>query len=217
MALRIKQARVFAFVDFGQSGICIGSEMSGGVRNVTVNNCVFDRIARGIFIKTARGRGGVIEDLRFSNLSLHRLEGPALAIDCGFVYTIGDAGDSSAADRLRAAVVPVGEGTPVVRRISFSNITIRDAPHAARLQGLPEMPLTDIALNDVTASDVAAGIECANAERVVLDGRHRRAGRARGARPGRGAACRQRAAAVSPARRLRTRPTPAPTAPAGKG
>jgi len=259
-----------AFVDFGQSGICIGSEMSGGVRNVTVNNCVFDRIARGIFIKTARGRGGVVEDLRFSNLSLQRLEGPALEIDCGFVYTIGDVGDSSAADRLRATAVPVGEGTPVIRRISFSNITIRDAPRAARLQGLPEMPLTDIALNDVTASDVAAGIECANAERVVLDDvvvdakagpgvsaakvRDLELHRVRNTRPSPGrplvalADVRQvlvhggRAVAGTgalveheardqgevqlagnvlppsvPARRLRTRPPPAPPAPAGKG
>jgi polygalacturonase len=52
----------------GHGGVVIGSEMSGGVKNVVISNCVFIGTDRGIRIKSRRGRGGAIEDIRVSNL-----------------------------------------------------------------------------------------------------------------------------------------------------
>ena len=48
----------------GHGGVVIGSEMSGGVKNITISNCVFDGTDRGIRIKTTRGRGAAVEDIR---------------------------------------------------------------------------------------------------------------------------------------------------------
>jgi len=52
----------------GHGGVVIGSEMSGGIRNVVISNCVLIGTDRGIRIKTRRGRGGILEDIRVSNL-----------------------------------------------------------------------------------------------------------------------------------------------------
>ena len=49
----------------GHGGVVIGSEMSGGVRRVTISNCVFDGTDSGIRLKSSRGRGGVVEELGF--------------------------------------------------------------------------------------------------------------------------------------------------------
>src|SRR5207245_3333293 len=52
----------------GHGAVVLGSEMSGDVRNVVISNCVFSETECGIRIKTRRGRGGVIEDVRVSNI-----------------------------------------------------------------------------------------------------------------------------------------------------
>ena len=49
--------------------------MSGGVKKVTISNCVFDGTDRGIRIKSTRGRGGVVEDIRVSNVVMSDMEG----------------------------------------------------------------------------------------------------------------------------------------------
>ena len=52
----------------GHGGVVLGSEMSGDIRNVTISNCIFQDTDRGIRLKSRRGRGGVIEDIRVNNL-----------------------------------------------------------------------------------------------------------------------------------------------------
>ncbi len=60
----------------GHGGVVIGSEMSGGVRNVVISNCIFEGTDRGIRIKTRRGRGGVVEDIRVSNIVMKNVMCP---------------------------------------------------------------------------------------------------------------------------------------------
>ncbi|WP_019640761.1 glycoside hydrolase family 28 protein, partial [Paenibacillus fonticola] len=52
----------------GHGAVVLGSEMSGDIRNVTISNCVFKQTDRGIRLKSRRGRGGVVEDIRISNI-----------------------------------------------------------------------------------------------------------------------------------------------------
>src|SRR5699024_11417725 len=52
----------------GHGGVVIGSEMAGGVRNVVISACVFQGTDRGIRVKTRRGRGGLIENLRVTGI-----------------------------------------------------------------------------------------------------------------------------------------------------
>jgi polygalacturonase len=125
----------------GPGGIVIGSEMSGGVQNVIISNCVFIATDRGIRIKSRRGRGGSVEDIRASNLIM---DGVLCPFTINLYYNIGERGNLIVSDKNPR---PVDNGTPRIRGIHFSHITARQAKYAAGfLYGLAEMPLEDISL-----------------------------------------------------------------------
>jgi polygalacturonase len=131
----------------GHGGVVIGSEMSGGVKNVVISNCVFIGTDRGIRIISRRGRGGVIEDIRVSNLIM---DGVLCPFTMNLYYHIGERGNLNVADKNPRLV---NDGTPRLRRIHFSHITAREVKHAAGfLYGLAEMPLEDISFSDVSIS-----------------------------------------------------------------
>jgi polygalacturonase len=114
-------------------GLSIGSEMSGGVKNVTIANCVFDGTDRGIRIKSTRGRGGVVEDIRVSNLVMRNIRDEALLLTTFYTKTEPE---------------PVSERTPIFRNIHFSGIT-GDAKTAGEVTGLGEMPIEGVTFSDI--------------------------------------------------------------------
>ena len=59
-------------MQFGHGAVTLGSEMAGGVKDLTVNRCVFLKTDRGLRIKTRRGRGkdAVIDGVTFENLKM---------------------------------------------------------------------------------------------------------------------------------------------------
>lgn len=131
----------------GHGGVVIGSETSGGVKNVVISNCVLIGTDRGIRIKTRRGRGGTIEDIRVSNLIM---DGVLCPFTMNLYYHIGVSGNLNVSDKNPRAV---NHGTPCLRHIHFSHITAREVKHAAGfLYGLAEMPLEDISFRDVSIS-----------------------------------------------------------------
>lgn len=135
----------------GHGGVVIGSEMSGGVRDVVISNCVFEGTDRGIRIKSRRGRGGVVEDIRITNLVMRGVMCP-LAIN-PFYFCGPDGKIPLVADRRPH---PVNEGTPTIRRIHVAHVTARDVHAAAGyLYGLPEAPLSELTLHDVAVSFAA--------------------------------------------------------------
>jgi polygalacturonase len=128
----------------GHGGVVLGSEMSGDVRNVVISNCVFIGTDRGIRIKTRRGRGGVVEDVRVSNIVMRDVLVP---FTVNLYYHFLAKGNAVVADR---SARPVDAGTPRVRRIRFGDITADDAHYAAAfLYGLPESPIEDVTFRDV--------------------------------------------------------------------
>ncbi|MFZ5988745.1 MAG: glycoside hydrolase family 28 protein [Bacillota bacterium] len=132
----------------GHGGVVIGSEMSGGVRNVVISNCIFEGTDRGIRIKTRRGRGGIVEDIRTSNLVMN-------GVMCPFVinqyYYCGEGGKEKVVWDKNP--YPVTDTTPVFRSIHFSNITARNVHAAAAfIYGLTEMPVEDITFDNVSVS-----------------------------------------------------------------
>lgn len=142
----------------GHGGFTIGSEMSGGVRNVLVQNCTFIGTALGLRFKTARGRGGLVENIHIRGIRMSGIEGSA--IDFNFFYF---------SEAQAAAPVPaVTEETPVFRNILFEDIVSRGSQAAFTLRGLPEMPLRDITFRDVSLS-AARGADLAHAERIVFE------------------------------------------------
>jgi len=139
----------------GHGGVVIGSEMSGGVRNVTIANCVFVGTDRGIRLKSRRGRGGVVEDIRVSNVVMQDVLCPFIM---NLYYGCGAWGAERISDK---RPYPVGEGTPCFRRIHFAGITARRVRYAAGfIYGLAEMPVQEVSFSDVSVSmalDAEAG------------------------------------------------------------
>jgi len=133
----------------GHGGVVIGSEMSGGVKNITIANCVFDGTERGIRIKSARGRGGVIEDVRVSNVVMRQIRREAVVLTTFYE---------------KSAPEPASERTPLYRNIRFSGIT-GDARVAGELTGLAERPLKGISFTDVQL-DASRGFTIMDAEDV---------------------------------------------------
>lgn len=134
----------------GHGGVVIGSEMSGGVRNVVISNCVFVGTDRGIRLKSRRGRGGVVEDIRVTNIVMQDVLCP---FTMNLYYHVNKRGDPIVADK---SARPLDLGTPRFRRIHFAHITARNAQFAAAfLYGLPEAPIEDISFDDVSISMAA--------------------------------------------------------------
>ena len=117
----------------GHGGVVIGSEMSGGVRKITISNCVFDGTDRGIRIKTARGRGGIVEEIRVDNIIMKNIRLQAIVMDMQYAKTDPE---------------PVSERTPQFRNIHISNVTAQ-TKQAIFINGLAEMPVEDISFNDI--------------------------------------------------------------------
>ncbi|MGC9523514.1 MAG: glycoside hydrolase family 28 protein, partial [Anaerolineae bacterium] len=139
----------------GHGGVVIGSEMSGGVRNVVISNCVFMGTDRGIRLKARRGRGGIVEDVRVTNVVMRDVHCPFIM---NLFYGPGAWGAERIADH---DPWPVDDGTPRFRRIALAHITARGVRYAAGfLFGLPEMAIEDVSLTDVDVSmapDAEAG------------------------------------------------------------
>jgi polygalacturonase len=122
----------------GHGGVAIGSETSGGIRNVVASNIVCKGTEKGVRIKSTRGRGAIVENLRFDNWTM---ENVGAAIDVTNYY-----------GQNQRSVEPVSERTPIFRDIAVSNMTIKNSPMAISVEGLPEMPISGLRISDVLAS-----------------------------------------------------------------
>jgi len=123
----------------------MGSEIAGGISNVTINNCVFRGTDRGIRIKANRGRGGYVKNVVVGNIIMDR-------VMCPFVinayYKCGANPDD--AFLFSRDPQPITETTPVFENIRIHHVVARNATAAAGyFIGLPEMPITNVTLDNV--------------------------------------------------------------------
>ncbi|WP_440960786.1 glycoside hydrolase family 28 protein [Paenibacillus nitricinens] len=132
----------------GHGGVVLGSEMSGDIRNIVISNCVFKQTDRGIRLKSRRGRGGVVEDIRVSNIVMDDVICPFIL---NLYYYCGSRGkDKYVWDK---NPYPITEETPCFRRIHFANITARNVHAAAGfLYGLAEQYISEITFSDIDIS-----------------------------------------------------------------
>jgi polygalacturonase len=135
----------------GHGGVTVGSEMSGGVRNVYVFGCTFMGTDVGLRFKSNRGRGGIVENMLFENIYMTDI--PAQAVSFNLYYAGTSPTDSTReglnSETTKEEVPPISEGTPVFRNITMKNITCKGADQAAWLQGLPEQNLQNIILENI--------------------------------------------------------------------
>ncbi|MGQ9649533.1 MAG: glycosyl hydrolase family 28 protein [Phycisphaerae bacterium] len=135
----------------GHGGVVIGSDMSGGVRNVFVHDCDFSGSQIGIRLKSSRGRGGIVENVWYRDIDLGDISGQAIAIHTDYKAYFGS-------DQGKA---------PMFRKINISDVICRRAGQAVRLSGLPEQPIEDLVLERVTLV-ADEGLSCAGVKNLQL-------------------------------------------------
>ena len=123
----------------GHGGVVIGSEISGGVRNVFAEECIMDspNLERAIRIKTNSIRGGVIENLFVRNLKVGEVSEAILKID--FYYEEGDK----------------GAFTPEVKNILLENIESQKSPYAIWIKAYERSPVHGLVLKNCRFANVA--------------------------------------------------------------
>jgi len=144
-------------------GFVIGSEMSGGARNLFVTDCTFIGTDIGLRFKTTRGRGGVVENIHIKNIAMKDIVTSAILFD--MYYTGKSPTDEEMANDTN--VPPVTEATPVFKDFWVSNVACNGADKALMIRGLPEMAIKNINLENITIK-ANKGVEIIEAKDITL-------------------------------------------------
>nr|WP_320057706.1 glycoside hydrolase family 28 protein [uncultured Bacteroides sp.] len=152
----------------GHGGFVVGSEMSGGVKNIFVSNCTFMGTDVGLRFKSTRGRGGVVENIFIENINMINIPNEPLLFD---LFYGGKAPDELTDDDKQEKIdlMPVSIETPAFRNIHISNIYCKGAGRAMFFNGLPEMPIQDVTVKDVIISDATEGAVISQADGVIMN------------------------------------------------
>lgn len=130
----------------GHGGFVVGSEMSSGVKNVSVRNCMFLGTDVGLRFKSARGRGGVVENIHIDNINMINIPTDCILFDLH--YSGMSASEEKALGLNKNAsmenIPEVTEETPQFKDIYISNIVCKGADRAMYFNGIPEMPISNI-------------------------------------------------------------------------
>lgn len=117
----------------GNAGVTIGSEMSGGVEDVLVKNMRFRNVDTGIRLKTLRGRGGYVRNIRYENIDMRDLAEDAVQLDMKYKY---------------ATLKSESDAIPEVSNISLKNIFVRETNRAFRVGGREDMPIRNLSIEN---------------------------------------------------------------------
>jgi DNA sulfur modification protein DndE len=152
----------------GHGGVVVGSEMSGGVHDLFVNNCQFLDTDVGLRFKTMRGRGGVVQNVFIRDISMKNIAGEAILFDMYYqgkdpVSTFGNGGETP-----KIELVPVNEGTPQFKNIFIDNVVAKSAETGLLIRGLPEMPIHHIELNNIDIES-NQGYRVIEAQDIILN------------------------------------------------
>ncbi len=154
----------------GHGGFVVGSEMSGGVKNIYVEDCTFLGTDVGLRFKSTRGRGGVVENIYINNINMINIPNEPLLFD--LFYGGKGAGEESEEDllsRMKTAIPPVTEETPAFRDIHISNVICRGSGRAMFFNGLPEMPIRNVTVKNVVMTEATDGVVISQVDGVTLE------------------------------------------------
>ncbi len=146
----------------GHGGVVIGSEVSGGARNIFAERCQMDspQLDRALRIKTNSVRGGVVEHVHMRDVTIGQLAEAIVTVD--YFYEEGDAGAHA----------------PIVRDVELRRVTSRKSKHAMLLRGYPHDPIRDVRLVDctfdgVSDADIVENVRGLKLTNVRINGRVR--------------------------------------------
>lgn len=126
----------------GHGGVTLGSEMSGGINNITVKDDIFDGTNIGIRLKTLRGRGGVIQNATFDSIIMKDISGDAFNINSNYTGNGTPLTGTGVVD----------ETTPAIKNLTFNNIDTIGAEEASFFQGLEEMPVDGVTFSNINVT-----------------------------------------------------------------
>lgn len=155
----------------GHGGFVVGSEMSGDVRNVSVTGCRFFGTDVGLRFKSCRGRGGIVENIHISGITMTGIPTEPILFDLhyGGKSALEAADDASSA--YDVAPMPADETTPEFRDIHIRDIMCCGAARAMYFNGIPERNISNINVSDCTiVSD--RGVEMRYSDGVFLSNVH---------------------------------------------
>jgi polygalacturonase len=132
----------------GHQLMAIGSELSGGVENVFVDNCHFIGTGKGedgwavpinnlLYVKTNERRGGFVRNIHMSNVSATKLAGSVVSVETDVLY------------QWRTLTPTYVRKLTPVRGLNLSNIEVQEAKHIAYIKAEAELPVEDVRLNKV--------------------------------------------------------------------
>lgn len=130
----------------GHGAIVLGSEMSGGIKNITVSRCIFEGTDRGLRIKTRRGRGkdAIIDGVVFSDILMKNVLTPLVINMFYFCDPDGKTEYVYSKEKL-----PIDDRTPYLGAFTFRNLRCEDSEVCAGyFYGLPEQPIEKIEIDD---------------------------------------------------------------------
>jgi polygalacturonase len=130
----------------GHGTVVIGSEMSGGVRNVLAEDLTADGTDAGVRIKSRRGRGGTVENITYRHLDLKNITKQAITID--MFYDVGNNPDVEQSSP---------DATPVYKNITIDGLKCDGTKVAIQIHGLPDSPITDLTLKDIQIVNAKEG------------------------------------------------------------
>jgi polygalacturonase len=136
----------------GHGGVSIGSEVSGGIRNVLTENCQMSspNLERALRIKTNSYRGGVIENIAFRNVTVGEVAEAVIEVD--YFYQEGEGGPFN----------------PVVRDIDVANVTCRKSKHAIFMRGYKTSPVGGVTIADCNFQNSSQGVHMQEVDDVKL-------------------------------------------------
>lgn len=153
----------------GHGGVTVGSEMSGGVKNMHVSGCTFIGTDVGLRFKSNRGRGGVVEGIYISNIDMMNI--PTNAISFNLYYggqSVSEMMETAGNNSNRETSIPeITEETPQFKDIVIKNVNCKGALQGIYLQGLPEMNLENVTLENITM-EAKRGLLCMDANGITI-------------------------------------------------
>lgn len=129
----------------GHGGFVVGSEMSGGVENISVTNCSFLGTDVGLRFKSCRGRGGVVKNIHIEDIVMTDIPAEPLLFDLHYGGKSAlEAAEDGQGSEFDIEYVPADETTPEFREIYIRNITCNGAGRAMYFNGIPEKHISGI-------------------------------------------------------------------------
>ena len=137
----------------GHGGVVLGSECSGGIRNVFIENCTMDspNLDRALRFKNNAVRGGVLENVFMRNVTVGQVAEAVLTID--LLYEEGAA----------------GEFMPIVRNVEIDNVTSTGSPRVMFIKGFEGAIIENIRIKDSTFRGVTSAEVLSHAGKVMFD------------------------------------------------